>query len=593
MHCVSTTPPKWRIIIFHGKKYNLTNYSERNIFLPMNSVEEWERVICAASQGLRNKVDCTQWTVAGFPHENGREAADPFGGKDLNTFEYQKSTGPSLGIKIDLIAEWLVTQARGCPSGCGNSARNLSGSVRCNTGNDADCTDPKPAILTRSCGKTADCPTYTGTWIQGSCPSGCGQSTGYKIVGVSCSGGNCNPSTKPSTRRYCWATPACAPVNCQVSSWGGWTDTSNWGSCSANCGGGTQTKSQRRTRTITTQPQHGGSACPALTETRSVSQSCNTHSCPCGVDLYRVNGNCVWVGNGFYSPDNDDSRYNCTIKPAQNSIWTGSGGGSDNCPWSCKSGHTKNSSSTACVLDCHDDKGKSCGQGGTLACDGTTCENEVVCPANKTWDGDSCEYKGTWIITQPNNCPASCGNSVQTLSGSVRCSTGNDADCPQPKPTTPSISCGATPACPVACLANPPKKNAVWLDGHGDFEPKCNWKCDATRDYVWNSVLKECRETQTPKWIEGNWGACNAGTKTRSVTCSTGNDADCTDPKPRETSNEGCVIANPYYEFVCDSGAWTPSGRCSTLDECDHDNHTLGDKCCTKNSSSPEGICRN
>ena len=147
----------------HGKKYNLTNYSERNIFLPMKSVHEWERVICAASQGDKIGIDCSDTNEfggpsMGFPHSNGREAADPFGGKDLNTFEYQKSTGPSLGIKIDLIAEWVVTQARGCPSGCGNSARNFSGSVSCSTGDDADY-DPntKPATPTRSCGKTRDC----------------------------------------------------------------------------------------------------------------------------------------------------------------------------------------------------------------------------------------------------------------------------------------------------------------------------------------------------------------------------------------------------------------------------------------------------
>ena len=79
--------------------------------------------MCASSQGLRNKVNCLKWTKGGFPHENGREVADPFGGKDLSTFEYTEASGRSLGIKIDLIAEWLVTQARGCPSGCGNSAR--------------------------------------------------------------------------------------------------------------------------------------------------------------------------------------------------------------------------------------------------------------------------------------------------------------------------------------------------------------------------------------------------------------------------------------------------------------------------------------
>jgi len=56
-----------------------------------------------------------------------------------------------------------------------------------------------------------------------------------------------------------------AVTNCAVSAWSG------WGTCSSNCGSGKQT----RTRTITTQPSVGGTACPTLTET----QSCNTQSC--------------------------------------------------------------------------------------------------------------------------------------------------------------------------------------------------------------------------------------------------------------------------------------------------------------------------
>jgi OOP family OmpA-OmpF porin len=59
--------------------------------------------------------------------------------------------------------------------------------------------------------------------------------------------------------------PPPAPVDCQVSAW------SDWSSCSALCGGGTQT----RTRSITTQPANGGAACPSLSE----SKSCNTQAC--------------------------------------------------------------------------------------------------------------------------------------------------------------------------------------------------------------------------------------------------------------------------------------------------------------------------
>merc|ERR1719183_859759 len=60
-------------------------------------------------------------------------------------------------------------------------------------------------------------------------------------------------------------TAPCAPVNCEVSEW------SKWSKCSANCGGGSQTRS----RSVTVEPTNGGMACPHLEE----DQSCNTHKC--------------------------------------------------------------------------------------------------------------------------------------------------------------------------------------------------------------------------------------------------------------------------------------------------------------------------
>src|SRR6185503_7179715 len=60
------------------------------------------------------------------------------------------------------------------------------------------------------------------------------------------------------------------PVNCVVSAWSAWAATDEWSACSA----GTQTRAEQRTRTITTQPANGGTACPALSETRTVTQSC-------------------------------------------------------------------------------------------------------------------------------------------------------------------------------------------------------------------------------------------------------------------------------------------------------------------------------
>ena len=471
---------KFTEVEIHGKKYTLTNYSERNIFLPMNSVEEWERVICASSQRLRNKVDCTQWTVAGFPHENGREAADPFDGKDLSTFEYEKSTGPSLGIKIDLIAEWLVTQARGCPTSCGNSARNFSGSVRCSTGNDADCTDPKPAIPTRTCGKTRDCttgrysfgscpshsgygggyiygtcnydsctgnsiikycsavtPTYTGTWVEGtwgSCNNSCGN--GEQTRTVTCSGGNCNPSTKPYEKQNCsddsgcvvncpanppsnaswlaghgntqpnceWSCNAtfeksgnscvcpantvqvgnsCEPViTCQWSDW----NWGNWSTCSTSCDGGNKTRIATRYEAVPA--QNGGAACTG-SDKKSETVNCNTQACP-----PTCSGGRTWNGSSCVCPADEEWDAEdkiCRETEAVNCQWSAWSSWSSwgSCSKSCGGG-TKSRTRTRTVAVS--------AQYGGAACSGGTTETEKQsCNTQACLSLYECNGYGSWI----------------------------------------------------------------------------------------------------------------------------------------------------------------------------------------------------
>ena len=67
---------------------------------------------------------------------------------------------------------------------------------------------------------------------------------------------------------------ACRGINSAVSVDGGYSDFGDWSECSAECEGGTQT----RTRTCTNpSPDHGGADCVGdSSETRT----CNTHPCP-------------------------------------------------------------------------------------------------------------------------------------------------------------------------------------------------------------------------------------------------------------------------------------------------------------------------
>merc|ERR1719502_1345742 len=93
------------------------------------------------------------------------------------------------------------------------------------------------------------------------------------------------------------------PVDCVMGPWGEWTP------CSDICGGGTQT----RTRTVETQPEHGGDACPSsLME----EQACNDHPCP-------VTGCTDSAATNFDSQaTNDDGsceyNYGCTDSAATN-----------------------------------------------------------------------------------------------------------------------------------------------------------------------------------------------------------------------------------------------------------------------------------
>ena len=78
----------------------------------------------------------------------------------------------------------------------------------------------KPSKPSRSCSATSACPSttptkpiYSGTWRTSpaaSCPTTCGQSAITHTGAVYCSGGDCDPDTEPSElTRSCSATSAC------------------------------------------------------------------------------------------------------------------------------------------------------------------------------------------------------------------------------------------------------------------------------------------------------------------------------------------------------------------------------------------------
>ncbi len=195
----------------------------------------------------------------------------------------------------------------------------------------------------------------------------------------------CPPSTESSTcnNQEC-------PVDCVVSDW------SAFSSCSATCGGGTQT----RTRTVTTKPTFNGAACPPLTE----SQVCNTQGCPV---------NCVgsWVGCNVTCGTGIDT-YTITT-PAAN--------GGTACP-------TADGATKACVL--------------------APCGVDAV----GNWEGASTSNPDGWSA-----CSATCGQGTQTRKYKVTVkSAGGGATTPYQDGYQESRACLGLSPCPqpVDCVGS-------------------------------------------------------------------------------------------------------------------------------------------
>jgi len=113
---------------------------------------------------------------------------------------------------------------------------------------------------------THDCPVHCdGSWgAWGACTAQCGGGSQTRSYATSTASANGGEKCPASPATRACNEQACA-VDC-VSTWGA------WGACSKQCGGGTQ----QRSISISTKDAHGGKACPAS----PISQACNTHECP-------------------------------------------------------------------------------------------------------------------------------------------------------------------------------------------------------------------------------------------------------------------------------------------------------------------------
>ena len=285
-------------------KIHPPKFSELDIFVPITHKKNGSGLCALVAKGTKTELCATIPASSEVLRWDSRTQTD---GKPqtllAERFEFvrvQRIDRAEFGRKIDLIPEWVVTQARSCPSRniCGLPRQTFSGSVSCSTGDDADC-DPntKPATPTWSCGKTRNC--TSGPYWFPNCPSYVGYDGGY-IYG-SCVHDSCT-GTNP---KYCSAvTPTYT---------GTW-QTGNWGSCSNSCGNGEQT------RDVT---------CP--------SGNCDPNAKPPEKQNCSDNSGCV---------------VNCPANPPSNASWlAGHGNTQPNCEWSCNATFEKSGNSCVCLAN--------------------------------------------------------------------------------------------------------------------------------------------------------------------------------------------------------------------------------------------------
>jgi hypothetical protein len=222
----------------------------------------------------------------------------------------------------------------------------------------------------------------------GSCSKSCGtgiQNQIYKITKESENYGNQCEYKDGDTEIIDCNTQPC-PIDCEGS-------FGAFNSCSAECGGGTQS----RTYTIQTNAEHGGATCPHINGDIDT-QNCNTQNCP--ID-------CVGSFGAF---DTCDKNCGGGTQSKTYTIQTNAEHGGATCPHTNGYKATQNCNTQPCIPgDCvgsfgaFDTCNKDCGGG--------TKSRTYTIQTNAVHSGSTCPYTNGHIDTQNCNiqpCPIDC-----------------------------------------------------------------------------------------------------------------------------------------------------------------------------------------
>jgi len=391
----------------------------------------------------------------------------------------------------------------------------------------------------QTCRATRGCVWVTSDWS--SCSTQCG--LGERTRSVTCSSplsSDCSDKSMPANNESCSEYS-----NCQ------W-QVSSWSLCSSTCGVGTQT----REVACEADPSHCPSISPAL------------------VQYCYETATCTWQSSSWSSCSNT-----CGAGTAERQVWCSSGNSED-----CAAQKPSETQSCYETLGCTWQKGSwsncnsTCGAGHRQRA--VTCPSGKVadCPGNMPLTEEDCyETSGCFWVTQAwNVCDNTCGTGTRTRP--VSCSvTERDSDCHDDGVKPASVeSCydvvgcawqlGTWSACSSTCGAGLRSRSVSCPSG---------WPADCAQFEVQPASTESCRGTSSCQWRIGEWSSCSNdcgdGTMVRSVQCSSGEESDCTSTKPAASQScrvtLGCgwtISAWSDCDSTCGAGVQRRSATCDS-----------------------------
>eukprot|EP01006_Ploeotia_vitrea_P034698 TRINITY_DN65790_c14_g1_i2.p1 TRINITY_DN65790_c14_g1~~TRINITY_DN65790_c14_g1_i2.p1 ORF type:complete len:1985 (+),score=893.63 TRINITY_DN65790_c14_g1_i2:504-5957(+) len=354
-------------------------------------------------------------------------------------------------------------------------------------------------------------------------------------------------------------------------------DIGNYGACSVECGGGTET------RTVVCKSNTGAvaadSSCPQPKP--ATSQSCNTQACVTYSWHTGTPGTCSKSCGG------GTQTRTVTCKGSDGNTYA------DNKCSGTKPATTLDCNTQACTSYFWDEKewstcSKTCGDGTqtrTVQCKGSDGQlhDESNCPAPKPATSRSCNQGAcptySWSSGEWSSCSVACGGGTQTRTVECKSSTGpvvDDSYCSGAgtKPAT-SQSCN-TAACetynweelqwgPCSKTCGDGTRSRVvrcTAQSNGAIVDDSN--CDAQTK---PATSGSCNEGACPtySWSDYEWGSCSlpcgSGTQTRTVECLSSlggavDDSYCSNAGAKPASSQACNTGPcATYEWV--TGAWS------------------------------------